>query len=53
MTELDCDVLVIGAGGAGMYAALAAARSGASVLRVDRGLIGRAGATGGAGRRMS
>ena len=45
MTELDCDVLVIGAGGAGMYAALAAARSGASVLLVDRGLIGRAGAT--------
>ena len=45
MTELDCDVLVIGAGGAGMYAALSAARAGASVLLVDRGLIGRAGAT--------
>jgi succinate dehydrogenase / fumarate reductase flavoprotein subunit len=45
MNELDCDVLVIGAGGAGMYAALSAARAGARVLLVDRGLIGRAGAT--------
>ena len=45
-TTLDCDVLVIGAGGAGMYAALAAARNGAgSVILLDRGLIGRAGAT--------
>src|SRR5262245_63443638 len=37
--------LVIGAGAAGMYAAIAAARSGASVLLVDRSLIGRGGAT--------
>ena len=45
-TTLDCDVLVIGAGGAGMYAALAAARNGAAnVILLDRGLIGRAGAT--------
>src|SRR5262245_39431097 len=45
MTHLDSDVLVIGAGGAGMYAALAAARDGASVILVDRALIGRGGAT--------
>jgi len=39
------DVLVIGAGAAGMYAAIAAARSGAQVTLVDRSLIGRGGAT--------
>jgi succinate dehydrogenase/fumarate reductase flavoprotein subunit len=39
------DVLVIGAGAAGMYAAIAAARSRASVMLVDRSLIGRGGAT--------
>ena len=43
--RLDTDVLIIGAGGAGMYAALAAARTGARVLLVDRSLIGRGGAT--------
>ena len=45
MTPLQTDVLVIGAGGAGMYAALEAARSGASVILADRSLIGRGGAT--------
>ena len=44
-TVLESDVLVIGSGGAGMYAALAAARAGCTVHLVDRGLIGRAGAT--------
>ncbi|MBI3514794.1 MAG: FAD-binding protein [Proteobacteria bacterium] len=44
-THLATDVLVIGAGAAGMYAALAAARAGARVLLVDRSLIGRGGAT--------
>ncbi len=39
------DVLIIGSGGAGLYAALAAARAGSSVWVADRGLIGRAGAT--------
>ena len=39
------DVLVVGAGGAGMYAALEAARSGAQVVLADRSLIGRGGAT--------
>jgi succinate dehydrogenase / fumarate reductase, flavoprotein subunit len=44
-THLAADVLIIGAGAAGMYAALEAARAGASVLLVDRSLIGRSGAT--------
>jgi succinate dehydrogenase/fumarate reductase flavoprotein subunit len=42
---MQADVLVIGAGAAGMYAAIAAARSGARVMLVDRSLIGRGGAT--------
>ncbi|MDE1190889.1 MAG: FAD-binding protein [Arachidicoccus sp.] len=42
---LDTDVLVIGAGGAGMSAAIAAAETGARVLLADRSLIGRGGAT--------
>ncbi|MDB5411872.1 MAG: succinate dehydrogenase, flavoprotein subunit [Rubritepida sp.] len=46
VAHLQADVLVIGAGGAGMYAAIEAARRGAaSVLLVDRSLIGRGGAT--------
>jgi succinate dehydrogenase/fumarate reductase flavoprotein subunit len=44
-THIETDVLVIGAGGAGMYAAIAAARDGARVLLVDRSLVGRSGAT--------
>jgi succinate dehydrogenase / fumarate reductase flavoprotein subunit len=44
--QIETDVLVIGAGAAGMYAAIEAARRGAeSVLLVDRSLIGRGGAT--------
>ncbi|PZW50498.1 succinate dehydrogenase / fumarate reductase flavoprotein subunit/fumarate reductase flavoprotein subunit [Humitalea rosea] len=43
--ELRTDVLVIGAGGAGLYAAIEAARQGAQVLLLDRSLIGRGGAT--------
>jgi succinate dehydrogenase/fumarate reductase flavoprotein subunit len=45
MRHLSADVLVIGAGGAGMYAAIEAARCGAAVLLLDRSLIGRGGAT--------
>jgi succinate dehydrogenase/fumarate reductase flavoprotein subunit len=46
MPHLDCDVLIVGAGGAGMYAAIAAARAGAAhVLLADKSLIGRGGAT--------
>ena len=43
--QFATDVLVIGAGGAGMYAAIEAARRGADVLLADRSLIGRGGAT--------
>src|SRR5713226_5878454 len=43
--HVDTDVLVIGSGGAGMYAAIAAARAGARVFLLDRSLIGRGGAT--------
>ncbi len=43
---LAADVLIVGAGGAGMYAAIEAARQGARrVLLIDRSLIGRGGAT--------
>jgi succinate dehydrogenase/fumarate reductase flavoprotein subunit len=41
----ETDVLVIGAGGAGMYAAIEAARQGVRVMLIDRSLIGRGGAT--------
>jgi succinate dehydrogenase / fumarate reductase, flavoprotein subunit len=43
--HVETDVLVIGAGGAGMYAAIEAARNEANVLLLDRSLIGRGGAT--------
>ncbi|MSQ21331.1 MAG: FAD-binding protein [Betaproteobacteria bacterium] len=43
--HLTTDVLIIGAGGAGMYAAIEAARRGATVLLIDRSLIGRSGGT--------
>ncbi len=46
MTHIECDVLIVGAGGAGMYAAIAAARAGAErVLLADKSLAGRGGAT--------
>ena len=41
----ETDVLVIGSGAAGMYAAIEAARAGCKVLLADRSLIGRGGAT--------
>ena len=43
--RLSTDVLVVGAGGAGMYAALAAARAGAGVTLADKNMVGRGGAT--------
>ncbi len=45
MLHLVSDVLIVGAGGAGMYAAIAAAQNGASVLLLDKGQVGRGGAT--------
>ena len=43
--EIETDVLVVGAGGAGMYAAIAAARADARVLLADKSMVGRGGAT--------
>ena len=43
--EIETDVLVVGAGGAGIYAAIAAAREGARVLLADKSMVGRGGAT--------
>ena len=40
--SLDCDVLVIGAGGAGLRAAVAAAEAGCSVIVVTKSLVGKA-----------
>jgi succinate dehydrogenase/fumarate reductase flavoprotein subunit len=46
MTDLATDILIVGAGGAGMNAAIAAARTGAEhVLLADKSLVGRGGAT--------
>ncbi len=45
MIRVSTDVFVVGAGGAGMYAAVAAAREGAEVLLADKSLISRGGAT--------
>src|SRR5438309_2740161 len=39
---LDCDVLVIGAGGAGMRGAIAAAEAGCSTIVVTKSLLGKA-----------
>ena len=44
--HIAADVLVIEAGGAGMYAALAAAEAGAGrIVLADRNMVGRGGAT--------
>src|SRR6478672_5805128 len=43
--QVETDVLVIGSGAAGMYAAIEAARAGCRVFMIDRSLIGRGGAT--------
>ena len=46
MIHLETDVLIVGAGGAGMYAAISAARAGADhVLLIDKSFVGRGGAT--------
>ena len=43
--DIQRDILIVGAGAAGMYAAISAARSGASVILVDKSIVGRGGAT--------
>lgn len=43
--HLKTEVLIVGAGGAGMYAALAASQAGSDVLLIDKNMIGRGGAT--------
>ena len=43
--HIDIDVLIVGSGAAGMYAAITAAGEGCSVLLAERSLIGRGGAT--------
>ena len=45
MRLLRTDILVIGSGGAGMYAAITAAKSGKKVLLTDKSFISRGGAT--------
>lgn len=45
LMRIETDILVVGAGAAGMYAAIEAARRGARVLLADRSLVGRGGAT--------
>jgi succinate dehydrogenase/fumarate reductase flavoprotein subunit len=42
---LETDVLVVGGGGAGMFAAVYAARHGAQVILLDKNVVGRGGAT--------
>lgn len=43
--QLSCDVLVLGGGGAGLRAAIAARETGAQVLTVEKGWTGHSGAT--------
>ena len=43
--KISTDVFIVGAGGAGMYAAISAAREGAEVILADKSLISRGGAT--------
>lgn len=51
-TKIKCDVLVIGGGPAGCWAALEAAGAGAKVVLVDKGYCGSSGATASAGTQI-
>lgn len=44
-SQITCDTLIIGGGGAGLAAAIAAAKEGADVLLVSKGRSGESGAT--------
>ncbi|MBD9498159.1 FAD-dependent oxidoreductase [Ensifer adhaerens] len=50
--EIGCDVLVIGGGPAGCWAAIEAASSNAKVVLVDKGYCGSSGATASAGTQI-
>jgi succinate dehydrogenase/fumarate reductase flavoprotein subunit len=43
--DLSADVLVVGGGPAGCWAAIAATEAGANVILVDKGRVGTSGAT--------
>jgi succinate dehydrogenase / fumarate reductase flavoprotein subunit/fumarate reductase (CoM/CoB) subunit A len=45
VSHIETDILVVGGGGAGMFAAISAARKGARVLLIDKNVVGRGGAT--------
>src|SRR5690349_4119102 len=45
VTALETDVLVVGGGAAGMFAALYASRNDARVILVDKNVVGRGGAS--------
>jgi succinate dehydrogenase/fumarate reductase flavoprotein subunit len=49
MDEMETDVLVVGGGPAGTWAAIEALRAGASVILADKGRCGQSGATAAAG----
>ncbi|RKN44772.1 FAD-dependent oxidoreductase [Streptomyces hoynatensis] len=50
--RLDADVLVLGGGPAGAWAALGAAEAGASVVLADKGYLGTSGAAAGGGNNL-
>jgi succinate dehydrogenase/fumarate reductase flavoprotein subunit len=52
MTTLEADVLVLGGGPAGTWAAVTAARDGASVVLADKGYCGTSGATASGGNNL-
>ncbi|WP_300681192.1 FAD-binding protein [Nocardioides sp.] len=52
MTTLRTDVLVLGGGPAGTWAAVAAARAGASVVLADKGYVGTSGAAAAGGNNV-
>lgn len=43
--HLETDILVVGGGAAGMFAAYSAAQNGAQILLIDKNVVGRGGAT--------
>ncbi|MGX7677369.1 FAD-binding protein [Jatrophihabitans sp. DSM 45814] len=51
-TELTADVLILGGGPAGTWAAISAARSGARVVLADKGFVGTSGAAAAGGNNL-